>query len=149
AGLHAVVADTMTGRGTDRVVDRDDRQRAEAVAAGLDEVHREDLLVERAAGEGHAEDALPKAAVLFVQAAAAAVLALVVAPDAVIRLIHPAGEVGAGIGQRKAVARPPMIFRPAQHRDAVALDRLDRHEMVHVEAVRYLEQQASLVARLA
>src|SRR5205807_8557359 len=87
AGLHAIVADAVTGGGADRVVHRDDRQRAEAVAARLDEVHLGDLLVERTAGEGHAEDALLEAAVLLVQAAAAAVLALVVAPDAVIRLI--------------------------------------------------------------
>ena len=35
----------------------------------------------------------------------AAVLALVVAPDAVIGLVERAGEIGAGIGQREAVAR--------------------------------------------
>src|SRR5207302_11086569 len=87
AGLHAVVADAVAGRGADRVVDRDDRQRAEAVSARLDEVHLGDLLVERAAGEGHAEHAFAEAAVLVVQTAAAAVLALVMAADAVIRLV--------------------------------------------------------------
>src|SRR6202045_4430644 len=81
AGLHAIVADAVAGRGADRVVDRDDRQRAEAVAARFDEVHLGDLLVERTAREGHAEHALAEAAVLFMQTAAAAVLALVVAPD--------------------------------------------------------------------
>src|SRR5213078_4363791 len=91
------------GRGADRVVDRDDRQGAEAVAARLDEVHLGDLLVERAAGKGHAKDALLEAAVFFVETAAAAVLPLVVAPDAVIRLVQRTGEIAAGIGQREAV----------------------------------------------
>src|SRR6266851_927485 len=35
AGLHAVVADAVPGRGAERVVDRDDRERADAVAARL------------------------------------------------------------------------------------------------------------------
>ncbi len=80
---------------------------------------------------------------------AAAVLLLVVAPDAVIGLVERAGEVGAGIGQREAVAHPPFLLRPAQHRDAVALDRLDRHQVVHVEAVRHPEQETALVPGLA
>jgi hypothetical protein len=44
-----------------RVVDSDDGERAEAVAARRDQVHLGDLLVERAAGEGHAKDALLEA----------------------------------------------------------------------------------------
>ncbi len=149
AGLHAIVADAVPGRGAERVVDRDDRQRADAVAARLDDVHLRDLLVERAAGKGDPEDALLEAPVLLVQPAAAAVLLLVVAPDAVIGLVHRAGEVGAGIGQPKAVARTPMILRQAQHRDTVALNRLDRHQMVHVEPMRHPEQQPATVFLLA
>ena len=149
AGLHAIVADAVPGRGADRVVDRDDRQGAEAVAARLDEVHLGDLLVERAAGEGHAKDALLEAAVFFVETAAAAVLPLVVAPDAVIRLVQRTGEIAAGIGQREAVARPPIALRAAQHCDAVALDGCDRHEVVHVEPVRHSEQEPALVPRLS
>ena len=49
----------------------------------------------------------------------AAVLLLVVAPDAVIRLVERAGEVGAGVGQREPVARPPVVLGQTQHRDAV------------------------------
>ena len=120
AGLHAVVADAVPGRGAERVVDRDDRQRADAVAARLDEVHLRDLLVERAAVR-----ALPRTRFCVKLPSfsrmpdAAAVLPLVVAPDAVIRLVERAGEVGAGIGQRKPVARPPVVLGQAQHRDAV------------------------------
>src|SRR5260370_132702 len=82
-------------------------------ATRLDEVHLGDLLVERATGERDAEHGLLEAAVLLVQPGAAAVLLLVVAPDAVIRLVLRSGEVGAGIGQPEAVARPPMLFRQA------------------------------------
>jgi hypothetical protein len=83
-----------------------------------------------------------------VEAAAAAILPLVVAPDAVIRLVERAGEIAAGIGQRETIARPPILLGTAQHRDAVALDRLDRHEMMHVEPVRHPEQEAASVPRL-
>src|SRR3984893_3146335 len=47
-GLHAIVADAVPGRGTDRVVDGDDREGAEAGAARLHDVHFGDLLLERA-----------------------------------------------------------------------------------------------------
>ena len=57
AGFHAVVADAVPGRGAERVVDRDDRQRADAVAARLDDVHLRDFLVERAAVQGDPEHA--------------------------------------------------------------------------------------------
>ena len=45
AGLHAVVADAVAGRRTYRVVDRDDGEGAEAVAARLHQVHFGDLLL--------------------------------------------------------------------------------------------------------
>src|SRR4029077_225565 len=86
-------------------------------------------------------------AVLLLEPPRAAVLALVVAPDAVIRLIESAGEVGSLVGQRKAVAAPPFVFGQPQHRHPVALDGLDRHQMMHVEAMRDFEQNA--VAMLA
>ena len=58
ARLHAVVADAVPGRRAQRVVDHDDRERADRVAFGLRLVELGDLLVERAAGERHAERAL-------------------------------------------------------------------------------------------
>ncbi len=67
------------------------------------------------------------------------------APDAVIRLVERAGEVGAAVGQRKAFALAPFVLGQAQHRDAVARDGLDRHEMLHVEPLRHLEQHAAAV----
>ena len=115
------------------------------VAARLDDVHLGDFLVERAAVQRHPEHALAELAVLLAQTRAAAVLLLVVAPDAVIRLIERAGEIGAGIGQGEPVARPPIVLRQAQHRHAVPHDRFGGHEMVHVEPVRHAEQQAAFV----
>ena len=118
AGLHAVVADAVPGRRTERVVDGDDGEGAEAVAARLHQVHLGDLLLERAAREGDAKDRLLERAVLLAQPLRAAVLALVVAPDAVIRLVERAGQVGSGIGQRKALrdgAIPPRGAAASSH----------------------------------
>ncbi len=42
-----------------------------------------------------------------------------------------------------------MVFRQAQHGNAVALDGLDRHEVLRVELVRHVEQRAVAVPRLA
>ena len=66
-------------------------------------------------------------------------------PDAVIGLVERARQVGARVGQRKPVAAPPFVFGQPQHRDAVTLDGLDRHEMMHVEPMRHLEQHAAAV----
>ena len=145
AGLHAVVADAVTGRGADRVVDRNDGKGAEAVAARLHQIHLGNLLLERAPREGHAKDGFFERAVLLFQTLRAAVLALVVTPNAVIRLVERADEAGAGIGQRKPLAAPPFVFGQAQHRHAVALDGIDRHEVMHVEPMRYLEQHPAAV----
>src|SRR5216117_4195971 len=49
AGLHAVVADAVPGGGQHRVVDGDDAERRERLAARLDHVKLGDLLLERAA----------------------------------------------------------------------------------------------------
>ena len=145
AGLHAVVADAVAGRGTDRVVDRDNGEGAEAVAARLHQVHLRDLFLERAAGERDAEHAFLEGALLLLQAVRAAVLALIVAPDAVIGLVERADEIRAAVGQRKAVAAAPLVLGQPQHRDPVALDGLDRHQMMHVEPVRHFEQHAAPV----
>ncbi len=58
AGLHAVVADPVPGGGDHRIVDADHRERAERVPRRLERLELGDLLVQRAAGERHAEDAL-------------------------------------------------------------------------------------------
>ena len=86
-------------------------------------MHLGDLLFERAAGEGHAEGALLEAAVLLLQALGAGILALVVAEDAVVRLVEGAGEIGAGIGQREALAAADGDAASSSNiGDAVALD---------------------------
>ncbi len=145
AGLHAIVADAVPGRRTDRVVDGNDGQRAEAVAPRFDQVHLGYLFFERAAGEGDPEHAALERAVLLLQPLGAAVLALVVAPDAVIRLVERADKVGAMVGQGKPFAVPPLVFGQAQHRHALALDGLDRDQMVRVQPLRHLEQHPTPV----
>ena len=56
----------------------------------LDDIHLGDFFFERAAGEFHAEHAGFERPVLFAQAGGAAVLALVVALDAVVGLVERA-----------------------------------------------------------
>ena len=56
---------------------------------------------------------------LFAQSRRARILALLVAPDAVVRLVEAAGEIGAAIGQREAVAPAQVIVRQAPGVDAV------------------------------
>ncbi len=119
------------------------------VALGLGQIHLGDLLVERAAGEHHAERALLELAALFLEPLRAAVLALVVAPDAVVGVVERAGEVHARIGERKAVTGAAMRRRQLEHRHPVDHLGLDRHQMVRIDLVRHLEQDAALVQPLA
>ena len=83
------------------------------------------------------------------QAARAAVLALVVAPDAVVGVIEGAHQVEAFIGQRKALAMAQHRPRQLQAGDAVDHFGLDRHEVLEVELVRHLEQRPVAVTLLA
>ena len=55
AGLHAIVADAVAGRGNQGVVDADHRQGAKRPAFGAQLVEFGNLFVQRAAGENHAE----------------------------------------------------------------------------------------------
>src|SRR6185312_1270378 len=85
AGLHAVVADAVTGAGAHRVVDAHDREGAERVAALPHRVHLADLLAERAAVEENAEGVLLHLLRLWIaQALRAGVLLAVVAKEAVV-----------------------------------------------------------------
>ena len=65
------------------------------------------------------------------------------APDAVVDLVQRLLGVHAVIGQRETLAMPPVVFRQAQHGDAVALDGFDRHQMLRVDAARHVEQRAA------
>src|SRR5262249_52878972 len=111
AGLHAVVTDPMTGSRTERVVDADERQRSERVAALLEEVRLGDLLVERAAGERDAERVLLEAARLLVQTLRARVLLALVAVEAVVDLRLHFARTHTRIGEREAVAAPKILGR--------------------------------------
>src|SRR5690606_2438474 len=95
ARLHAVVADAVAGRRAHRIVDDGDRQRADRFAARLDQVHLGDFFLERAAGKRDAEIVALESAGFLRQPLRATILALVVAPDAVIGLIERADEVRA------------------------------------------------------
>src|SRR5262249_2858719 len=75
---------------------------------------------------------LELAALLF-EPLRAGVLALVVAPDAVVGVIERAGEIGAGIGERETVARAAMCGRQLEHRHAIDDFGLDRNQMVRID----------------
>ena len=139
----------MAGGGAHRIVDDHDGERAERMALGLREIHLGDFLVERTAGEHDAELALLELAGLLLEPLRATVLALVVTPDAVVGVIERAGEIGARIGQREAVAGAAMRGRQLEHGDAVDDLGLDRHQMQRIDLVRHLEQHAALVGVLA
>ena len=139
ARLHAVIADAVAGAGAHGIVDGDDAQRADGVAVLLDHVHLGDLLFERAAGERDAENAVLVLAGFLAQAGRATVLALVVALDAVMRLVERAGQVHAGIGELEALAMPVMLGMELQLRHAVFEQRFDRHQMIGIDLVRDAE----------
>ena len=74
---------------------------------------------------------------------------MVVAPDAVVGVIERAGEIGAGIGEREAVARAAMLGWQLEHGDAIDDFGLDRNEMVRIDLVRHFEQNAAFMPALA
>ena len=78
----------MTGGRDQRIVDGSDGQCADRESLALEEIHLRDLFLERAAGERHTEHRLAEACRrrLLLQALRARILALLVAPDAVVRL---------------------------------------------------------------
>ncbi len=139
----------MSGGGGHRVIDRDHGQRADGVALLLDRVHLGDFFFERAAGELDAEDAGFEGAVLFTKTGGATVFALVVALDAVVGLVEGAGEIRARVGELEAFAVTPVLARKLQLHEPVGLHFFRRHEVVHVELVRRLEEDAGAVFRFA
>ncbi len=112
ARLHAVVADAMARPGTHRVVDRDDAQRGDELAHLPHRVHLADLLLERAAGESHAERVLLQRPGLGVlETLAARVLVAIVAEHAVVDLLLDVACRHAPVGQRETEALAPLVVR--------------------------------------
>ncbi len=148
-GLHAVIANAMAGRRHHRVVDGDHREGAQHMTCGAQRMHLGNFLVERTAGEGDAEHRLLKLSGLAVlQPGRAGVLPLGMAPDAVIHLVQSLLGVHPMISKGKALAVAPVMLRQTQHRDAVALDCLDRHEVLGIDPARHVEKRAAAMMRL-
>ena len=139
AGLHAVVADPVTGAREHRVVDRDDGQRADGVAALARGVHLRDLLVQRAARQLDAERVLGDLARLVADALGAAVLVALVAEDAVMDLAQHLAGGEARVGQREAVS-PAQLAIGAGDDAREGARTLHVHEMVGVERLGKLER---------
>jgi hypothetical protein len=157
ARLHAVVADPVAGGRHQRVVDADDGKRTQRPAFGTKLVELGDLLLQRATGERHAERALLERVVgsgavgrlLFEQSVRTRVLALLVAPDAVVRLVETGGEVHPRIGEREALPSPQVIAGELPRRHAVHFGRFERHQLHVVDLARRAEEHARLVQRAA
>ena len=148
AGFHAVVADAVPGRRHQRIVDDDDRQRADRQPFGLDLVELGNFFLERAARQRDAERALLErgraaaAGALFLQPFRARILALLVAPDAVVRLVERADEIDTRIGELETCAAANMRGLSGERATAAGGIRDHRHEPLIVELVRRLEQHA-------
>src|SRR5207302_6705009 len=84
-----------------------------------------------------------------VQTRGARVLLLLVTPDAVVRLVERADEIGARVGQRETFAPPGVTLAQSEAVHAVARLALDGNQPHVVELARRLEQYAGLVQCLA
>ena len=153
AALHAVVADPVAGAGDQRIVDAHDRERPDRPAVGAELLELGDLLLERAAGQHDAERASAERNVLrravggllLGQPARTRILALLVAPDAVMRFAERGRQVHSGIGQREALAAPQVIAGVFPRGDAVHMRRFERHEPQVVELARRAKQDSAVV----
>ena len=139
----------MAGAGAERVIDGDDAESADGVAAGHRQVEFGDLLFERAAVQGDAEVGLLELAGFLAKAGGAGVLALVVAVDAVVGFVEGAGEIGTRVREAEAFAVAPFVFGENEPGGVVFGDRLDGYELFELEFVRLFEENAGLVLFLA
>jgi hypothetical protein len=85
---------------------------------------------------------------LFFEASGAAVFALVVALDAVVRFVEGTSQIHAGVGQAEAFAMAPVVRGQLVLRYTVE-KLFDGHEVLHVELVGDLEEDAFVVLLLA
>ena len=150
AGFHAVIADTVAGGSGQRIVDRDDRQRGDRIARDFQRVKLGNLFFQRATGQRHAKRTFLErdfafCVRFFLQPGRARILALVVAPDAVIGLGERPLEIGARVGQRKTVATADMFRLDGEGGDALGLMFLRmRHQILRVELGGRFEQHTGV-----
>jgi hypothetical protein len=135
----------MPGSGSHRIVDGHNRQRTQAIALLLHRVHLGNLFIQRAARQSDAEDGLLEFAVFFLESGGAAVFALVVALDAVVRLIDGARKAHARIGQMEPFAAAPGFLGEAKLGDSVLRQALHRNQMQRIKLVSHLEQNIAVM----
>jgi hypothetical protein len=144
----------MAGRRHEGIVDHDHRERTDRAAFRLQLVELGNLLFQRAAGERHAKSALAEGAGAFpfsafgTQSLRARVLALLVAPDAIIRFIQRARKVGPRVREPEALA-PPQFALQAIPLEALRFIRHHRNEAPGIGLVGCLEEYACRVHFLA
>ena len=147
----------MAGGGDQRIVDAHDRERAQRPPFGAELLELGDLLFQGAARQHDAERAPPERDLLHApvdrlllgQAPGARILALLVAPDAVMRFAERRRQVHSGIGQREAFAAPQVIARMFPRGDAIDIHGLERNELQVIELAWCAEQETAPVRRTA
>ena len=155
AGFHAVIANAVAGGGDQRVVDGDDGKCGDGVAGGLQSMEFGNLFFQRTSRQGHAqraflEDHLAVGAGFLLQPGRARVLALIVAPDAVIGLGERTLEIRALVGQGEAGAAADVLGLDGKRGDAIGLVFLCmNNEILLIELGRELEQHTGAVALAA
>ena len=97
---------------------------------------------------GHPASVTPKALflnspVFRLQASRARILFLVVALDAVLRLIQRGVQIHPRIGQLESLAMPPFVLRQRQPCDSAINETLDGNQMRHVQLMWDLKQDSS------
>src|SRR6516162_11134702 len=138
----------MPGRRDERIVDTDRRERAERPTLRAQLVKLRNLLVERAAGQRSSERRFLEwgdaaiSRLLLAQSQRAGVFLLLVAPDAVMRLVEASGKIGTAIGEREAFAPTQMIVGQSPRLNAIVLLVLDGNEVYEVELARRFEKNA-------
>ena len=163
AGFHTVIANAVAGGRCHRVVDGDDGERRDGVAGGLQGVEFGNFFFQRAASEGHAEWAFLERSIavqgacavlrrrFFLQADRAGILALRVAPDAVIGLRQRALEISTLIRQRETFPATDVRGLDDEGGDAIGLVLVFillrvRNKILRVELGGFFEQYAGVVA---
>jgi hypothetical protein len=134
----------MPRGGAHRVVDIDDGQGADRVPLALHLVHLGDFFFERASRQRNPKGTFLVFAGLLAKARRATVLALVMAFDAVSRLVKRPLEVGAGVGEMEPDSMTMvLVFTPHRELDRAVDDfRNMGHQMKQVDFLWEPEEDA-------
>ncbi len=138
--FHALVADTMAGARTHRVVDDNHRQRADIVALAFNQMHFGDFLIQRATDGGHAQWIdLESFGFLVAHAFGAGIGIALVAVNAVIDFGQYLALVITQVGQFKTVPTAAVFLLAHPGFKFAAINQFMLNQMVEIALLRKLE----------